>query len=87
MKVMNLTGPHYYHRISVRTQDPRSGVKTRRTEKVKAESTYRYQLEAFTEAVREGGPVLTPPSDSVKNMRVVDAVYRAAGLEPREPTA
>ncbi len=62
-------------------------MKTRTTEKVKGDATYRYQLEAFTKAVREGGPVLTPPSDSIANMRVIDAVYRAAGLEPREPTA
>ncbi len=87
MKVLNLTGPQYFHRVSVRTNDPRSGAKSRTTEKVKGDATYRYQLEAFTKAVREGGPVLTPPSDSIANMRVIDAVYRAAGLEPREPTA
>jgi predicted dehydrogenase len=87
LKVLNMTGPQYFHRVSVRTQDPRSGVKARRTEKVKGEATYWYQLQAFAKAVREGGPVLTPPADSIANMRVIDAVYRAAGLEPRQPTA
>jgi hypothetical protein len=26
---------------------------------------------------------LTPPEDSVATMRVIDDIYRAAGLEPR----
>jgi predicted dehydrogenase len=86
LKVLNMTGPQYYHRISVRTRDPRSGSSARRSDKVKGETTYWYQLGAFTNAVREGGPVLTPPADSVANMRVIDAVYRAAGLEPRRPS-
>ena len=58
----------------------------RRRERVKGEATYWYQLQAFVAAVRDGAPVLTPPSDSIANMRVIDAVYRAAGLEPRVPT-
>jgi predicted dehydrogenase len=87
LEVTNLTGPQYYHRVVVKTQDPGAGVKARRSEKVKGEATYWYQLEAFTKAVREGGPVLTPPTDSIANMRVIDAVYHAAGLEPREPSS
>jgi predicted dehydrogenase len=86
MKVLNMTGPQYYHRVTVTTKDPRSGATSRRKEQVKGEATYWYQLQAFTKAVREGGPVLTPPSDSIANMRVIDATYRAAGLEPRRPT-
>jgi hypothetical protein len=31
--------------------------------------------------------VLTPPADSVQNMRVIDAVYRAADLPIRGETA
>ena len=48
--------------------------------------TYDYQLAAFAAAVRDGTPTLTPPADSVANMRVIDAIYRAAGLEVRTPT-
>ena len=44
---------------------------------MEGKATYRYQLQAFAAAVRDGGPVLTPPSDSLANMRVIDAVYRA----------
>jgi predicted dehydrogenase len=59
----------------------RDGKKHR--EKFPRKSTYAYQLEAFTSAVLHGTPVLTPPPDSVQNMRVIDAVYRAAGLPLR----
>ncbi len=88
MKVLNMTGPQYYHRVVVKTRDPRSGVRERRRERVRGEHTYRYQLDAFAKAVGgDRSAVLTPPSDSVANMRVIDDIYRAAGLEPREPTA
>jgi hypothetical protein len=84
-----MTGPQYFHRVVVKTRDPRSGKRFRRREKVSGEATYWYQLQAFAKAVREGdrSAVLTPPADSVANMQVIDAVYRAAGLEPRQPTA
>ena len=45
-----------------------------------------YQLRAFVDAIRNGTPVLTPPSDAVKNMDVIDAIYVAAGMLPRQPT-
>jgi predicted dehydrogenase len=80
MRVFNPTTPHMFNRLSV------SGAGVRRHERVRGGPTYGYQLEAFRAAVQEGKPVLTPPSDSVANMAVIDAIYRAAGLEPREPT-
>ena len=49
-------------------------------------STYTYQLHAFTHAIRRGGDYLTGTADSVATMELVDACYRAAGLEPREST-
>ena len=54
--------------------------------RVRGESTYWYQMRAFVDAIRTGTPVLTGPDDAVKNMEVIDAVYRAAGLQPRSPT-
>jgi predicted dehydrogenase len=88
LSVFNMTGPQYFHRVSVKTRDPRSGKRFRRREKVSSEPTYWHQLQAFAKAARGGdrSAVLTPPADSVANMEVVDAVYRAAGLEPRQPT-
>jgi predicted dehydrogenase len=77
MRVFNPVGPHFYHRLVVRTRN------ARRTEHLSRESTYLHQLRAFTGAIIEGTPVLTPPSDAVGNMRVIDAVYERAGLEPR----
>jgi predicted dehydrogenase len=87
LSVFNLTGPQYYHRLTVRTRDPGSGAEQRRHERVKGEATYVYQLRAFVAAVREGTPYPTTPADAVANMRVIDAAYRAAGLEPRQPTS
>ena len=77
LRVFNQTGPQFFHRFTV----VRDGKKKR--EKFPRKATYAYQLEAFTSAVRNGTPVLTPPADSVQNMRVIDAVYGAAGLPIR----
>jgi predicted dehydrogenase len=79
MRVFNPTAPHMFNRLSV------SGSSGRRHERVPGGPTYDYQLEAFRAAVQEGKPILTPPSDALANMTVIDAIYRAAGLEPREP--
>jgi predicted dehydrogenase len=87
MKITNMTGPQYFHRVVVETLDPRSGVKARRKEKVEGEATYWYQLKAFAAAVQGGTPFPTTPADAIANMKVIDAVYRAAGLQPREPSA
>jgi predicted dehydrogenase len=77
MQVFNPLAPHTYHRLVVKTP-----AGTRR-EKVAGQSTYFHQLQAFVAAVRDGVPTLTPPEDSIANMRVIDAAYRAAGMEPR----
>ena len=77
LRVFNPIAPHMFHRLTVSTTEGR------RREKVRGDSTYTYQLRAFVEAVRNGTTPLTPPSDSVANMRVIDAIYRAAGLQLR----
>ncbi len=38
---------------------------------------YGLQLDAFSRAVRDGGAVPTPPSDSLANMQVIDAIFRS----------
>ena len=45
--------------------------------------TYAYQLDAFVDAVRNGTPLPTDAEDGVKQMRVIDAAYRAAGMRTR----
>jgi predicted dehydrogenase len=77
LRVFNPTGPHIWHRMRVKV-DGRS-----RTEKFPRKPTYEYQLEAFCAAVLRGEPTLTPPADSIANMRVLDAIYLAAGMTPR----
>jgi predicted dehydrogenase len=77
MKVFNPLGPQIYNRLTVK------GSGTARHERVAGGHTYDYQLAAFAAAVQRGEPVLTPPSDSVANMAVIDAIYLAAGMEPR----
>jgi predicted dehydrogenase len=39
---------------------------------------YAELFRAFAEAVRSGGPVPTPPTDALANMRVLDALFRSA---------
>jgi predicted dehydrogenase len=77
MSVFNATGPQYYNRVSVRALAGNT------KERVRGGATYEYQLQAFADAVLRDEPVLTPPSDSIANMRVIDAVYDAAGLARR----
>ncbi|MCB0961984.1 MAG: Gfo/Idh/MocA family oxidoreductase, partial [Acidimicrobiales bacterium] len=80
MKVRNFTLPHLFGKLSVR--GPGISWKERAPRGV----TYRYQLDAFAEAVLRGGPVLTPPADSIATMAVIDAIYDAAELPRRQPT-
>jgi predicted dehydrogenase len=77
LHVINPTSPQLWHRMRVKI-----GGKTR-TEKFSRRPTYEYQLEAFCAAVLRGEPTLTPPADSIANMRVLDAIYVAAGMTPR----
>jgi predicted dehydrogenase len=77
MRVFNPTTPQLYNRMKVRV-DGQS-----RTEHFPRKPTYEYQLEAFCAAVLRGEPTLTPPADSIANMRVIDAIYRAAGMQVR----
>jgi predicted dehydrogenase len=77
LKVTNYLAPQLFNRLTVRTA---GGV---RRERVRGGHTYGYQLRAFTEAVLDGGPVLTPAEDAVVTMGLIDDIYRAAGMRPR----
>lgn len=79
MSVFNPVAPQAYHRLTVKT-----GRGTRR-ENLGKRPTYLYQLEAFTDACLRGKPVLTSAEDGIVNMSVIDAIYRAAGMQPRHP--
>jgi predicted dehydrogenase len=77
MRAVNPVAPHTLSWLSVRS--PRG----RRREFPTRRPTYAYQLDAFVSAVLRGAPVLTTADDAVATMRVVDAVYEAAGMRPR----
>jgi len=77
LRVVNPTAPQLWHRMRVKSDG------AARTERFSRRPTYEYQLEAFCGAVLRGEPTLTPPADSIANMRVLDAIYVAAGMTPR----
>jgi predicted dehydrogenase len=77
MDVFNPAMPQLHHHLTVKT---RSGKRRERVDRV---PTYTYQLRAFAGAVLRNQPIPTEAEDAVKNMRVIDAVYRAAGLPLR----
>ena len=54
---------------------------SRSVEHLGTRTSYTYQLEAFAEALRTRGPVLTDADWAVGNMRLVDAAYAAAGFD------
>ena len=81
LRVTNPIAPQYPHRLSIRTPEGR------RVEHFARRPTYSYQLEAFRDAVTDGRPLLTPPADAVANMAVIDEIYVAAGLQPRQPSS
>ncbi|NUT51184.1 MAG: Gfo/Idh/MocA family oxidoreductase [Saccharothrix sp.] len=80
MRVFNPFAPQFGHRLTVKLAGHR------RVERFARRSTYAYQLEAFADAVLHGKPFPTTPDDAVATMRVVDDIYRAAGLPVRQPT-
>jgi predicted dehydrogenase len=77
MRVTNFVMPQLHNSLKVKTAGG-----TRR-EHVRGEASYTYQLRAFAQAILSDGPVLTPPSDAVVSMNLIDEVYRAAGMRPR----
>ena len=80
MRAINPIAPQFFHRLRIRTG------KGSRSEKFPGATSYGKQLEAFVRAVRDGAPILTDTRNAITNMELIDAVYRAAGMQPRQPT-
>jgi len=78
IRALNPVIPQFFHALKWRKT---GGPWTK--EKFPKKPTYAYQLEAFRDAITDGKPFPTTTAEAVKNMKVVDAVYRAAGLSPR----
>jgi predicted dehydrogenase len=77
LRVTNPIAPHLFHRLTLR----RGTTSTR--ERVRGDATYTHQLRAFAAHVRGGPAMATDAEDGVANMRVIDAIYAAAGLPRR----
>ncbi|WP_029432098.1 Gfo/Idh/MocA family protein [Blastococcus sp. URHD0036] len=71
--------PYLYGELVLTTPD---GTETEGPEE---RTTYSYMVEAFRDSVLSGAPVVTGAREATATMRVLDAVYRAAGMEPRQP--
>jgi predicted dehydrogenase len=69
--------PQYYHRLLIHSSAGK------RSERVEMTPTYNHQLTAFIHGVHNGTPLPTDITDAIANMRVIDAVYQAAGLRRR----
>ena len=80
LTLFNPLGPHLVNRTTVTVG------RARRVEHAKRTPTYTFQMRAFRDAIESGRPFPTTAVDAVANMEVVDALYRAAGMSPREPT-
>jgi predicted dehydrogenase len=80
LRVPSPVAPHVIPRLSVRSANGK------RVERFPRRASYAYQLDAFAGAVLRGEPVRTTPEDAVANMTVIDDIYRAAGLQIREPS-
>ena len=80
MSLFNPLGPHVINRTTVTVG------RTRRVEHAERTPTYNFQMRAFRDAIGSGDPFPTTAGDAVANMTVVDALYRKAGMSPREPT-
>lgn len=63
--------------LTIETSDGRT------EQQVDRSATYFHQLVAFRDAIVDGAAFATTADDGVRNMEIVDACYRAAGLEPR----
>ena len=58
-----------------------------RVENLTTEPSYLFQLRAVTDVLLRGAPILTNQADSIGNMDVIDAAYRAAGMQPHQPAS
>jgi len=75
--ITDFVNPHNDDRLIVTTKDGT------RTEHHGRRSSYTYQLEAFTAAIRTGIPARTDATDAVRTMRLIDQCYEVIGMKPR----
>ena len=78
LQATNPVGPHWGHQLTITT--PAGTTK----ETVPGDTSYTHQLRAFVALLRgDKNAFPTDAHDGVIGMRIIDEVYRAAGLPPR----
>lgn len=77
LSVANPFTPHFVNWLTVTT------ARSRRRETLTREPSYNFQLRAFLAAIAGEDTNLTDGWQGVLNMRIIDEVYRRAGLAPR----
>jgi predicted dehydrogenase len=90
LRVQNFIHPHNGYQFESRTADgrPRPGEEPAPAPPLDGrltKTTYLGQLEAFAAAVQRGQPFPTTAEHAVVTMKLIDDIYRAAGLPLRPP--
>ena len=75
--VTNPLSPHTGHELQVKTAAGET------SEVVDGQSTYAHQLEHVVDLIAGDTRPITGGKDAVGNMRLIDAIYSAAGMLPR----
>ena len=78
LRVVNPFAPHLFNRITLRLDGKRTHERL-----ASGPTTFEYQLRAFAAAIDAGAAVITSAADGAATMRVIDAIYRKAGLPVR----
>ena len=79
MKVRMPFTPHLKGRIKV------DGPGVRLREPADSRTSYSFQLQDFRDAVVAAGPNITDSHAAIETMSTIDAIYRAAGMQIRQP--
>ena len=77
ISVTNPLSPHTGHELQVRSAAGET------SEVVDGQSTYTHQLEHVAALIVGDARAITGGEDAILNMRLIDSIYRAAGMRPR----
>ena len=78
--MINAVTPFFWQRIVIK-----KGTSIKKVNVI-SNLTYVHQMRAVISALQAKQPILTSIDEGIKNMQVIDAIYRKAGLPLREST-
>ena len=79
LRMFNPMQPHLGHAVTLEADGDT------KTETVPGGPTYDYQLDHMLDVMTRDAAPLTGGDDAIANMKMIDAIYEAAGLERRHP--